>query len=108
MKASAGGPVVITKNGRPIAVLIGVQDEEEIERLLLAYSPRLRTILDLSRKQINEGGGMPHDEFWAEAVPPKAGKGKGKKGKTAKAGVPADKEERVRAEQAAAADRPRE
>jgi prevent-host-death family protein len=87
VKASAGGPVVVTKNGRPVAVLVGVQDEEEIERLLMAYSPRLRAILDLSRKQISEGGGVRHDEFWAEAAPPKARKGRGKaKGTKGKAG----------------------
>jgi prevent-host-death family protein len=108
--ASAGGPVVVTKNGRPIAVLIGVQDEEEIERLLLAYSPRLREILDLSRKQIDEGGGIAHDNFWAEAAPPKAGKSKGKpKEKKAKTGgVPADQEERVGVEPGASVDRPRD
>jgi prevent-host-death family protein len=85
VKASAGGPVVVTRNGRPVAVLLGVQDEEEIERLLLAYSSRLREILDASRKQISEGAGIGHDEFWAEVAPPKARKGQGKaKGKKAK------------------------
>jgi prevent-host-death family protein len=110
VKASADGPVVVTRNGRPIAVLVGVQDEEEIERLLLAYSPRLREILDLSRKQILEGGGIRHEEFWAEAAPPKERKGRGKpKGKTAKAGdVGAGKEEPVGADQGDAADRGRD
>jgi antitoxin (DNA-binding transcriptional repressor) of toxin-antitoxin stability system len=74
--------VVVTRNGRPVAVLVGVQDEEEIERLLLAYSPRLRAILDTSRQQIREGGGISHTEFWEEAVPPKPNKGRGRaKGK---------------------------
>ncbi len=110
VKASTGGPVVVTKNGRPVAVLLGVQDEEEIERLLMAYSPRLRAILDLSRKQISEGGGVSHEEFWAEAAPPKPRDGRRKpKGKRAKAGgARADKEERPKAEPGAAADRPRD
>ena len=42
LKSSASGPVVVTRNGRPVAVLVGVEDEDEIERLLMAYSPRLR------------------------------------------------------------------
>ena len=45
LKASAGGPVVVTRNGRPVAVIVGVEDEDEIERLLMAYSPHLRAIL---------------------------------------------------------------
>jgi PHD/YefM family antitoxin component YafN of YafNO toxin-antitoxin module len=56
---------VVTRNGRPVAVLVGVEDEDEIERLLMAYSPRLRAICDLSRQQIAEGKGVSHEEFWA-------------------------------------------
>ncbi|MFO0810329.1 MAG: type II toxin-antitoxin system Phd/YefM family antitoxin [Gemmataceae bacterium] len=66
VKASDAGPVVVTRNGRPVAVIVGVQDEGEIERLLTAYSPRFRAILDTSRKQIREGDVLGHDEFWAE------------------------------------------
>ena len=65
LKSSASGPVVVTRNGRPVAVLVGVEDEDEIERLLMAYSPRLRAICDLSRQQIAEGEGVSHGEFWA-------------------------------------------
>src|SRR3954465_7180291 len=66
LKASEGGPVVVTKNGRPVAVIVGIQDEDEIERLLMAYSPRLQAILEESRNQIREGDVLSHDEFWAE------------------------------------------
>lgn len=66
VKSSAEGPVVVTRNGKAVAVLIGLEDEDEIERLLMAYSPQLRTILDKSRRQIAEGKGQPHDQFWAE------------------------------------------
>src|SRR5207253_1161539 len=80
LKASEGGPVVVTRNGKPVAVLVGVQDEEEIERLLMAYSPQLRAILDRSRKQIAEGGGIGHEQFWAELETPKAPKSRGRAG----------------------------
>src|SRR6185369_4005983 len=55
LKAAEGGPVVVTRNGRPVAVIVGVQDEDEIERLLMAYSPHLRAILERSRQQFREG-----------------------------------------------------
>ena len=64
IKASESGPVVVTKNGKPVAVLLSVQDEEEIERLLLAYSPKLQGILQVAEKQIRAGKGIKHDEFW--------------------------------------------
>lgn len=77
LKASEGGPVVVTRNGKPVAVLVGIQDEEEIERLLMAYSPQLRAILDRSRRQISEGGGIPHEQFWSELKVPKTSKDRG-------------------------------
>jgi prevent-host-death family protein len=65
LKASAAGPVVVTRNGRPVAVLVGVRDEGEIERLVMAYSPRLQAILEGSRQQIREGDVLNAEEFWA-------------------------------------------
>jgi hypothetical protein len=52
-----------------VAVLLSVEDEEELERLILAYTPRFRGILDTSRKQIRETGGVRHEEFWQEIEP---------------------------------------
>ena len=66
LKASARGPVVITKNGKPVAVLLAVSDDDELERLVLAYSPKLRSILDAARERIRQGAGIRHDDFWAE------------------------------------------
>jgi prevent-host-death family protein len=81
LKASEAGPVVVTRNGRPVAVIVGVQDEDEIERLLMAYSPRLQAILEESRKQIREGDVLSHEEFWAEVETSRASKQRGRKRK---------------------------
>jgi prevent-host-death family protein len=70
LKSSEGGPVVITRNGRPVAMLLGVEDGAEIERLLLGYSPRLRAILNQSRAQIRQGEKVTHEQFWADIEPP--------------------------------------
>ena len=64
LKESKQGPVVVTKNGRPAAVLLSVEDEDEIERLTMAYSPKLQKILALARQQIKKQGGIPHEDFW--------------------------------------------
>lgn len=66
LKASEEGPIVITRNGRPAAVLIGVEDEDELERLVLAYSPKFQAMLAAARQRIRETGGIPHEQFWAE------------------------------------------
>jgi prevent-host-death family protein len=79
VKASEAGPVVVTRNGKPVAVLLGIQDEDEIERLLMAYSPRLREILEASRQQVCEGQGIDHEGFWSEFEAGEAPRARGKK-----------------------------
>jgi len=64
IKASMDELVVITKNGKPVAVLLPMEDDEELERLALAYSRRFQAILHEAREQIRVGGGIPHDDFW--------------------------------------------
>ena len=66
VKASENGPVVVTKNGKAVAVLLGLKDEEEIERLALTYSPKFRGIVQAAEQQIREGKGISHDEFWRD------------------------------------------
>jgi prevent-host-death family protein len=66
VKESEAGPIVVTRNGRPVAVLLAVADEEELDRLVLSYTPRFRSILEASRKQHRDGLGIPHDEFWKD------------------------------------------
>src|SRR5438477_8720855 len=66
LKASATGPVVVTRNGKAVAVLLGVDDDEELERLLLAHSRKLRAILDAADRRIDAGAGIGHDEFWRQ------------------------------------------
>jgi prevent-host-death family protein len=66
LKESQQGPVIVTRNGKPVAVLLAVTDEDELERLVLAHSPKFQALLDKSRRQIEETGGIPHDVFWRE------------------------------------------
>ena len=63
IKESQQGPVVVTKNGKPIAILLSVTDEEEIERLILAYSPKFQEMLQVAEQQIREGKSQKHDLF---------------------------------------------
>jgi prevent-host-death family protein len=66
VKASEAELVVITRNGKAVAVLLPMADDEELERLALAYSKRFQAILTEARDQIATTGGIPHAEFWRE------------------------------------------
>ncbi len=66
LKESETGPVIVTRNGRAVAVLLAINDDDELERLILAHSPKFQAMLDQSRRQIEETGGIPHAQFWSE------------------------------------------
>ena len=66
LKASEEGPIIVTRNGKPAAVLLSMKDQEELEGLILAYSPKFRKILKAAQRQIKAGTGIPHDEIWKE------------------------------------------
>jgi prevent-host-death family protein len=58
------GPVVITRNGKAVGVLLVPFDDDDLEGLLLGHSPRFRALLDRSRKSIHEGKGLSERAFW--------------------------------------------
>ncbi len=61
------GPVVVTKNGRAVAALVCIEDDDELEALLLAHNPKLRRLWAEAEQRMQEPDRrIPHDEFWAE------------------------------------------
>jgi prevent-host-death family protein len=66
LRSAVHGPVVVTRGGRPVGALLAIEDEEELERLVLAYSPRLRTLLSAARQRLRAGAGIRHEDFWRE------------------------------------------
>jgi prevent-host-death family protein len=72
------GPVVITRNGKAVAVLLAPYDDDDLERIMLGRSRRFQALLDRSRKSIKEGRGLPEKDFW-QAVKKRAQKRKATK-----------------------------
>jgi len=66
LKTTETGPVVVTKNGRAVAVLVGVSNDDEVEQLLLAHSRKLQEILSAADQRLAAGRGLGHDEFWQQ------------------------------------------
>lgn len=56
----------MARNGKPVAVLLSMEDQEELEGLILAYSPKFQRILRAARRQVETGAGISHDEIWEE------------------------------------------
>ena len=73
VKAAKAGPIVVTSKGKPVAVLLRTEDEEDLERLLMGHSRKLQSILESARKRFREGRGIPHKTFWAQVQAENAG-----------------------------------
>jgi prevent-host-death family protein len=63
-EAETSGPIVITRNGKAVAVLVAPVDDDDLERMLLARSPRFQALLNKSRQSIKAGKGLSRGEFW--------------------------------------------
>ena len=66
VKAAKTGPIIVTSKGKPVAVLLCAEDEDDLERLLMGHSPKLQAILESARKRFRAGRGIPHKRFWRE------------------------------------------
>ena len=58
------GPLVITRNGKAVAVLLVPHDDDDLERIMLGRSPQFQALLDRSRQSIKEGKGLSEKAFW--------------------------------------------
>ena len=68
------GPVIITRNGKPVAVLLAPVDEDDLDQLMLTRSKRFQALLTKSRRSIAAGKGVSRDEFWRKVRSRHAGK----------------------------------
>ena len=66
LKTCGREPVLVTKNGRPIAALVAVVDPDELERLQLASSPTLDAMFDHALQDIRQGRGLSHEDVWSQ------------------------------------------
>ena len=57
--------MIITRDGPPVAALVPVEDEDDAERLSLAYNRRLQRYLQDAKERIGRDGGLSEEEFWA-------------------------------------------
>jgi prevent-host-death family protein len=63
-KCGTEGPIVITRNGKAVAILLAPYDDDDLERLMLGRSARFQAILNRSRRSIKQGKGLSEQAFW--------------------------------------------
>jgi prevent-host-death family protein len=66
IKKAKEGPIVVTKNGKPVILMLSITDDDDLEHILLANSKKFQALLDAAEQRIRETGGISHEELWAE------------------------------------------
>lgn len=66
VEACKDSPVVITKNGKAVAVIMPISDEDDLDTLLLVNNPRFIGLLEEARERVRRQDGVKSDDFWAE------------------------------------------
>jgi antitoxin (DNA-binding transcriptional repressor) of toxin-antitoxin stability system len=54
-------PVVLTQDGKPVAVLVPVKNAD-LETISLSMNPKFLEIIERSREQLRQEGGIPLEE----------------------------------------------
>ena len=66
LETSQEQPVLITRGGKPVAVLVAVQNKAEAEQLAIRRSRTLRSVVEEAQLQLQKGEAIPRDEFWQQ------------------------------------------
>ena len=76
-ESKTSGPVIITRNGKAVAVLMTPEDDDDLERIVMARSPQMKAILEKSRRSLQAGQGLSEEAFWKAVDQRRKEKGKG-------------------------------
>ena len=66
IRAAQKSPVVITKRGKPVALLTGLNEDDDLDTLVLAHNPRFMQILGDARARVRRTGGIKSADFWKQ------------------------------------------
>jgi PHD/YefM family antitoxin component YafN of YafNO toxin-antitoxin module len=55
------GPIIVTRQGRPIAIMIAVENAD-VESLTLSQNPQFLALIEHSRERQKREGGLSSDE----------------------------------------------
>lgn len=76
---TASGPVVITKNGKPCAALVHLDEDKDMESFLLSHNPKFLKLLDEAAEKVRKSGGTPLSALVKELQPSRPSPRKRKK-----------------------------
>lgn len=64
IEAAKESSIVVTRNGRPVALLTPIGPEDDLESLLLTHDRRFARLLRDARDRVGAGHALSAEQFW--------------------------------------------
>ena len=58
--------IVVTRNGRPVALLTPILEDDDLDSLLLAHDRKFVRLLEQARERVRAGRYLTSEHFWRE------------------------------------------
>ena len=64
--AARESAIVVTRNGKPVALLTPIGEGDDLDSLLLAHDPKFIRLLEQARQRVRAGRYLTSEQFWRE------------------------------------------
>ena len=64
--AARESAIVVTRNGKPVALLTPILEDDDLDSLLLAHDRRFIHLLEQARERVRAGHYLTSEHFWRE------------------------------------------
>jgi len=64
--AAKESAIVVTRNGKPVALLTPILDDDDLDSLLLTHDRRFMRLLAQARERVHAGRYLTNAQFWRE------------------------------------------
>ena len=64
--AARESAIVVTRNGKPVALLTPILEEDDLDSLLLAHDRKFVRLLEQARERVRSGHYLTNEQFWRE------------------------------------------
>ena len=64
--AAKESAIVVTRNGKPVALLTSILEEDDLDSLLLTHDRKFVRLLAEARERVRSGQYLTNEQFWRE------------------------------------------
>ena len=64
--ATRESAIVVTRNGKPVALLTPILEDDDLDSLLLTHDRRFTRLLARARERVRAGRYLTNEQFWRE------------------------------------------